>query len=222
MLFSLDTHDRLMREYAARAQVTVVGVDYSLAPEAKFPRPVEEIVSVARWVRSEGASAGLNPANIAIGGDSAGGNLAVATNLALIAAGQQPLDAQLLNYGAFDPDPRPSHDHFGGPDYNLTSEEMTDFWVNYLPPDAASDPLARPLLGDLSGLPPTFLCIAECDILADENWEMAEALEQAGVAVTARSYEGAAHSFLEAVSISPLADRALTEASDWLSQVLRG
>ena len=222
MLFSLDTHDRLMREYAARAQVTVVGVDYSLAPEAKFPRPVEEIVSVARWVRSEGASAGLNPANIAIGGDSAGGNLAVATNLALIAAGQQPLDAQLLNYGAFDPDPRPSHDHFGGPDYNLTSEEMTDFWVNYLPPDAASDPLARPLLGDLSGLPPTFLCIAECDILADENWEMAEALEQAGVAVTARSYEGAAHSFLEAVSISPLADQALTEASDWLSQVLRG
>ena len=221
MLFSLDTHDRLMREYAARAQVTVVGVDYSLAPEAKFPRPVEEIASVARWVRSEGASAGLNAANIAIGGDSAGGNLAVATNLALIAAGQQPLDAQLLNYGAFDPDPRPSHDHFDGPDYNLTSEEMTDFWVNYLPPSAASDPLARPLLGDLSGLPPTFLCIAECDILADENWEMAEALEQAGVAVTARSYEGAAHSFLEAVSISPLADRALTEASDWLSQVLR-
>ena len=221
MLFSLDTHDRLMREYASRARVTVVGVDYSLAPEAKFPRPVEELVSVVRWLRSEGASAGLFPSRIAIGGDSAGGNLAVATNLALIGAGEQPLAAQLLNYGAFDPDPRPSHGRFDGPDYNLTSHEMMDFWVNYLPPEAASDPLARPLLADLTGLPPTFLCIAECDILSDENWEMAEALMNAGVPVTARSYAGAAHSFLEAVSISPLADRALAEASEWLSEALR-
>ena len=221
MLFSLDTHDRLMREYAARAQVTVVGVDYSLAPEAKFPRPIEELVSVVRWLRSEGASAGLTPPRTAIGGDSAGGNLAVATNLALIGAGEPPLDAQLLNYGAFDPDPRPSYDHFDGPRYNLTSDEMMDFWVNYLPSEAASDPLARPLLADLSGLPSTFLCIAECDILSDENWEMAEALEQAGVPVIARSYQGAAHSFLEAVSISSLADRALSEASEWLAGTLR-
>jgi acetyl esterase len=221
MLFSLDTHDRLMREYAARAQVTVVGVDYSLAPEAKFPRPVEELVSVVRWLRSEGASSGLAPSRVAIGGDSAGGNLAVATNLALIGGGEAPLHAQLLNYGAFDPNPRPSHDLFDGPNFNLTSDEMTDFWVNYLPPEAASDPLARPLLADLKGLPPTFLCIAECDILADENWEMADALAEAEVPVTARSYQGAAHSFLEAVSISPLADRALTEASEWLSEALR-
>ena len=221
MLFSIDTHDRLMREYAARAQVTVIGVDYSLAPESKFPRPVEELVSVVRWLRSEGASAGLSPSRVAIGGDSAGGNLAVATNLALIGAGDAPLVAQLLNYGAFDPDPRPSHDHFDGPDYNLTSDEMMDFWVNYLPLEASSDPLARPLLADLQGLPTTFMCIAECDILADENWEMAEALAEAEVPVTARSYQGAAHSFLEAVSISPLADRALSEASKWLSEVLR-
>ena len=221
MLFSLDTHDRLMREYAARAQVTVIGVDYSLAPEAKFPRPVEELVSVVSWLRSEGSTFGLASARVAIGGDSAGANLAVATNLALIGAGEVPLDAQLLNYGAFDSYRRPSHDQFDGPDFNLTSAEMTDFWVNYLPPEAASDPLARPLLADLRGLPSTFLCIAECDILADENREMADALAKAGVPVTARTYQGAAHSFLEAVSISPLADRALSEASDWLSETLR-
>ena len=221
MLFSLDTHDRLMREYAARAGVTVVGVDYSLAPEAKFPRPIEELVSVVRWLRSEGSTCGLAPSHLAIGGDSAGGNLAVATNLALIEAGEVPLDAQILNYGAFDPDRRPSHDRFDGPDYNLTCAEMTDFWVNYLPPEAASNPLARPLLADLKGMPPTFLCIAECDILADENWEMVDALAKADVPVTVRSYQGAAHSFLEAVSISPLADRALAEASKWLSETLR-
>lgn len=222
MIFSLDTHDRLMREYASRANVTVVGVDYSLAPEKKFPVPVEEIVSVVHWLRSEGADEGLQPSRVAIGGDSAGANLSIATNLALIAAGESTLDAQLLNYGAFDPEPRQSYEKFDGPDYNLTSEEMADFWTNYLPSDQTGNPLARPLLADLSGLPPTFLCIAECDILSDENWEMAKALEEAGVKVKAKGYSGATHSFLEAVSISPLADRALAEASAWLWEELRG
>lgn len=221
MIFSLDTHDRLMREYASRANATVIGVDYSLAPEKTFPTPVEEIVSVVHWLRSEGASAGLKPSRIAIGGDSAGANLSIATNLALIASGEPALDAQLLNYGAFDPEARQSYELFDGPDYNLTSDEMADFWANYLPPDQGRNPLARPLLADLKGLPPTFLCIAECDILSDENWEMAKALEAAGVDVTAMGYAGATHSFLEAVSISPLADRALAEASAWLSEELR-
>lgn len=221
MIFSLDTHDRLMREYASRANVTVVGVDYSLAPERKFPVPVEEIVSVVHWLRSESASEGLEPSSVAIGGDSAGANLSIATNLALLAASEPTLDAQLLNYGAFDPEPRRSYERFDGPDYNLTSEEMADFWANYLPSDQADNPFARPLLADMKGLPPTFLCIAECDILSDENWEMAKALKEAGVSVTAKGYAGATHSFLEAVSISPLADRALAEASAWLSEELR-
>lgn len=218
MLFSVDSHDRLMREYAARAGVTVVGVDYSLAPEAKFPTPVEEIVSVVRWLRSD---TGFSATKIGIGGDSAGANLAVATNLALREAGDAVLEAQLLNYGAFDPDRRDSYNSYDGDRYNLTSEEMADFWANYLPSDQSGNPLARPLLADLKGLPPTFLCIAECDILADENDEMARALEAAGVEVAAHRYAGATHSFLEAVSISPLADRALAEASAWLSDVLR-
>jgi len=221
MIFSLDTHDRIMREYAARAGVTVVGVDYSLAPEFTFPVPVQEIVDVVHWLRAEGAAEGLNTSRIAIGGDSAGANLSIATNLALISAGEPVLDAQLFNYGAFDPEPRASYEAFDGPDYNLTIDEMADFWMNYLPPSQVDNPLARPLLADLKGLPPTFLCIAECDILSDENWEMARALEAAGVDVTAKSYAGATHSFLEAISISPLADRALADASNWLSGELR-
>jgi acetyl esterase len=219
MLFSVDTHDRLMREYAERAGMTVIGVDYSLAPESKFPVPVDEIVSVVRWLRSDDAD---RPAvgKLAIGGDSAGGNLSIATNLALIAAGEPPLDAQLLNYGAFDPDARPSYADYDGPEFNLTCDEMADFWVNYLPDEESQNPLARPLLASLTGLPPTFLCVAECDILFDENMEMAQRLEEAGVAVTTTIYRGASHSFLEAVSISPLADQALTEASEWLAQTL--
>ena len=221
MLFSLDTHDRLLREYAARAQVTVVGVDYSLAPEAQFPAPLEEIASVVSWLRSTDSTACLAPQKIVIGGDSAGANLALGTNLALRDANQRMFDGILLNYGAFDCSRRQSHDRFGGPEYMLTSDEMDEFWANYLPRDQCDDPLARPLLADLRGLPPTFMCIAECDILADENDEMERRLRQAGVAVTAHSYEGATHSFLEAVSVSALADRALQDASDWLSALVR-
>jgi acetyl esterase len=221
MLFSVESHDRLMREYAARARVTVIGVDYSLAPEARFPVPLEEILSVVRWLRGDARGDGIIPSKVAIGGDSAGANLAIATNLALKQAGQPVLDAQLLNYGAFDPDRRPSWGRFGGPAYGLTAEEMDEFWANYLPPESSRDPLARPLLADLGGLPPTYLCIAECDILADENKEMAKELKAAGVAASVQLYEGATHSFLEAVSVSPLADRALAQASDWLAEVLK-
>jgi acetyl esterase len=221
MLFSVDSHDRLMREYAARARVTVIGVDYSLAPEAQFPVPLDEILSVVRWLRGDVSKEGIAPARIAIGGDSAGANLAIGTNLALKKAGEQLLDAQLLNYGAFDPDPRPSRELFGGPSYALTSDEMDEFWANYLPTDRRDDPLARPLLAELRGLPATYLCIAECDILADENREMGRALEAEGVPVTMKAYAGATHSFLEAVSVSMLSDRALEDGSNWLADVLR-
>jgi acetyl esterase len=221
-VFSLDTHDRLMREYAARAGITVVGVDYSLAPEARFPLQLDEIVSVAHWLRSPDAGQWLAPPKIAIGGDSAGGNLAVAVNLALRDAGEQPLDAMLLNYGALDDAPRPSYRRYGGADYMLSPQEMAEFWSNYLPDGMDDDGLARPLRADLSGLPPAYLCIAECDILADENWEMVRRLRAAGVPVVAKSYPGATHSFLEAVSVSPLADKALDDAAKWLAEVLSG
>jgi acetyl esterase len=220
MLFSVDTHDRLMREYAARARINVIGVDYSLAPETRFPRPVLEAVEVVHWIRSEAEPGLLAPARLAIGGDSAGANLAVATNLALRDAGEPVLDAVLLNYGAFDCERRPSHDRYGGPSYTLTPDEMAEFWQAYVPAEARSNPLARPLLADLTGLPPTFLCVAECDILADENREMARRLQAAGVPTTVGSYPGATHSFLEAVSVSPLAERAIDDAANWLSKVL--
>lgn len=218
-MFSLDTHDRLMREYAARAGVAVVGIDYSLSPEAKFPLALDEIVSVVRWLRAEGEAHGLDPRRIAIGGDSAGANLSVAANLALVRDGKAPLSAILVNYGAFDGRADyPSYGRYDGPAYNLTTAEMAVFWANYLRDDADfGDPLACPMRADLAGLPPTFFAVAACDILADENRDMAARLAAAGVAVDFRDYAGATHSFLEAVSISPLADRALAETSEWLS-----
>jgi acetyl esterase len=220
VLFSVDTHDRLMREYSARSGITVIGVDYSLAPEAQFPTQIHEILSVVSWVRSSDSDQWIRPNKIAIGGDSAGANLAITTNIALRDAQEPVLDAMLLNYGAFDTQPRGSHERYGGQDYMLTPEEMNDFWANYLPASARDNPLARPMLGDLRGLPPAYLCIAECDILADENWEMARRLREVDVPVVAKGYAGATHSFLEAVSLSSIADQALEDASLWLKGVL--
>ncbi len=218
-MFSLDTHDRLMREYAARVGIAVVGIDYSLSPEAKFPRALDEIVSVVGWLREAGAAHGLDPTRIAIGGDSAGGNLSVATNLALLQGGDAPLSAILVNYGAFDRTAAyPSYTRYDGPAYNLTTAEMAVFWGNYLRgTEDFANPLACPMGAELDGLPPTFFSVAACDVLADENERFAARLVEAGVPVTYREYPGATHSFLEAVSISPLADRALAEASEWLS-----
>lgn len=217
MLFSLDTHDRLMREYAARAGCAVVGIDYSLAPEAHHPQPLDDIAQVLEWLRAEGAGHGLDIARIAVGGDSAGANLSIATALRLRDQGDHAIKALLLNYGAFDTVLRGSHERYDSDAYMLTTQEMMDFWSGYIggPIDIA-DPLVRPLLADLQGLPPTFLCIAECDILADENHAMAQRLRDAGNAVEEKVYAGATHSFLEAMGISPLARRALDDASTWL------
>ncbi|MHC9083969.1 alpha/beta hydrolase fold domain-containing protein [Luteimonas sp. RIT-PG2_3] len=219
-LFSLDTHDRLMREYAARAGIAVVGIDYSLSPEARFPRAIDETLDVLQWLRAHGGEHGIDVARLAMGGDSAGANLTVATHLRLRALGLPQTSAMLLNYGAFTDQDSPSMTRYDGARYMLETGEMQWFWNNYLHDDAdRSNPQALPLLAeleDLAVLPPAFLAIAECDILADGNHAMAARLAEAGVAVKARSYAGATHSFLEAVSISPMSDRALDEAANWL------
>src|SRR5205807_4157411 len=82
-IFSIDTHDRLMREYAARAGIVVVGVDYSLSPEARFPRAIDETVAVIRWLRLNGASIGVEPSRMAVGGDSAGAAMTIAACMKL-------------------------------------------------------------------------------------------------------------------------------------------
>lgn len=221
ILFSIDTHDRLMREYAARGQFAVVGIDYSLSPEARFPRALDEIEAVCAWLRDNGAAHGLDASRLALGGDSAGGNLAVSGALRLRDAGHGAT-ALLLNYGAFDTTTRASHATYDGDRFMLNSVEMAEFWDNYLGAEREQHdhPEARPILADLTGLPPSFLCIAECDILLDENQAMAERLRAAGVTVAATVYPGATHSFLEAVEISPLADRALADGAAWVARWL--
>jgi acetyl esterase len=226
-LFSIDTHDRLMREYAARAGVTVVGVDYALAPEAKFPTALAQVSATVRFLAGPAAAAdaelAIDPRRLAIGGDSAGANLALAAALELRDRGEPgALRALLLNYGVFARSSSPDAvRRLGGPGNMLTAEEMEGFWRNYLRDEGdALDPRVCPLAADLTRLPPVLLVVAEQDLLAEQSTELFARLRAAGGRAQLASYRGASHSFLEAVSIARLADRALGETADWLREAL--
>ena len=221
-LFSLDTHDRVMREYAARAGVIVVGVDYALSPEARYPVALDQVVAVTRWLRTNGAALGIDPSRLALGGDSAGGNLSLAAALVLREAGEGDLVKGLLliypavQAGCSDEAMR----LHGGPGAMLTGEEMDAFWDHYVPASQRDDPLVCPIRADLAGLPPVCLTIAQHDVLAEQGRALAVRLAAAGVPVEATLYPGATHSFIEAVAIAPLAQRAIGDGAEWLAERL--
>ena len=222
-LFSIDTHDRVMREYAARAGIVVIGLDYPLAPEARFPKALEQIAAALLWLSEHGTHIGIDSRRIALGGDSAGGNLTVATCLALRDRGQgNTVSAMLLNYPAFSRECSPAmHRRYGGEGYMLASDEMDAFWRNYLGDvSRGNDPLACPMQAQLEGLPPALLVIAACDLLAEQGVSMADRLRAARVPTDIRIYAGASHSFLEAVSIAAVSRRAFDESAAWLRGVL--
>jgi acetyl esterase len=222
-LFSLDTHDRVMREYASRAGVVVIGVDYALAPEARYPVALEQVVMVARYVAAHGEELGVDPHRIAIGGDSAGANLALATSLRLRDDGYAKLiRGMLLNYGVFARDSSAeAATGFGAPGNMLTADEMDAYWRNYLRDERdAKEPYACPLRADLRGLPRTLLVVPECDLLTEQSVRLAELLVASGVAAQLEMYRGATHSFLEAVSISALANRAFDHSARWLRDTM--
>jgi acetyl esterase len=163
--------------------------------------------------------------HLALGGDSAGGNLTLAACLALRDRRQTRLvRGMLLNYSVFDFECSAwARTTYGGPGYMLGADEMDAFWRNYLRDDADTrNPLACPALAELGGLPPAMLVIPECDLLTEQNLVMADRLRAAGVATAAHVYSGASHSFLEAMSIADVSRRALDDSAHWLREILRG
>ncbi|PEQ11944.1 hypothetical protein B2G71_14265 [Novosphingobium sp. PC22D] len=225
MMCSLDTHDRLMREYAAAGRFLVVGVDYPLAPEARYPVALDRSVGLVDWLLAGGAeSIGGDPARMAAGGDSAGGNLSLALALRLRDRGQPDvLSCLLLNYGGFTGRCSDAAEaRFGGPGSVMDRAEVEFFLSNYLGDGRVhiDDPYACPIAADFAGLPPAFLVIPECDILSEQSHAVAAGIRAAGGQADDKVYPGAAHSFLEAMSMAGIAREAVADGANWVAQWL--
>jgi acetyl esterase len=193
-----DTHDSLCRQLCNASGCAIVSVDYRMGPEHRFPAAVDDCVAATRWVREQAAALQLDAARLAVGGDSAGGNLAAVVCLALREAAQ-PLPAfQLLIYPATDMRMvAPSH-QTNGEGYLLTRDTMQYFRSHYIP-DAArwSDWRASPLLApDLRGLPPALVLTAGYDPLRDEGRQYADALSAAGCTTQYVCFERQIHGFM--------------------------
>lgn len=219
-LFSIDTHDRLMREYATEGGFAVIGVDYPLAPEARYPEALDRIEGLMLWLSENAGQWGLDPSRLAMAGDSAGGNLSFAAFLRLRKIGQGHIvKAILSNYGGFTPHiSDESEARFGGPGSIMDREEARQYWANYLRgPQDEEDPEACPILADLADFPPVMLVVPELDLVAEDSLRMHRRLQEAGVTVTCKIYPGAVHSFLEAMSISDLARQGIADGASFVA-----
>ncbi|MCZ7566826.1 MAG: alpha/beta hydrolase [Burkholderiales bacterium] len=220
----LDTHDVVCRELANLARCAVVSVDYRLAPEHRFPAAVEDALAATRWVARMAGPLAIDATRLAVGGDSAGGNLAAVVAIALRDAGDPPLAAQVLIYPATDlAADAPSHFEFAE-GYLLTREAVMWFTGNYLrdPADAA-DWRASPLRArDLSRLPPAYVVTAGFDPLRDEGRAYADRLSAAGVPATYECFEGMIHGFVTMGGVIAAAHHALYRVATGLRQAFRG
>jgi acetyl esterase len=194
----LETHDPMCRHLANAAGCAVIAVDYRLAPEHKFPAAVEDCLAATQWVAANGGALGVDVARLAVGGDSAGGNLAAVVSLLARDRGSPPLRLQVLLYPALDFGmSHPSHQRFAE-GHLLTMATMRWFGEAYIrgPQDVAdwrASPLRAP---DLSGLPPAYVLTAGYDPLSDEGAAYAGRLCQSGVAVEHCHLSGQIHGFL--------------------------
>jgi acetyl esterase len=181
------------------------------------------VVGVVRWLQTHGHVLGIDARRIALGGDSAGGNLSTCAAIALRDAGEPSLvRGLLLIYPAFEKHCSPEAlRRYGGPGNVLTAEELEYFWDNYTGGvDVSRDPRATPTCARLEGLPPVCMTVPECDVLTEQSYAMAHRLRAARVPVEMHVYPGATHSFIEAMSIAPVAERAIAEGADWVRHAL--
>jgi acetyl esterase len=194
----LDTHDTLCRELANGSGACVVAVDYRMGPEHRFPTAVDDAFAATAWVHRQAADLRIDPARIAIGGDSAGGNLAAVVAIAARDDGTLPIVFQLLVYPATDQHFVTASHAANGQGYLLTTETMAYFRDHYIAAPAQYDdwrasPLRR---ADLAGLPPAFVLTAGYDPLRDEGLAYAQRLTEAGNRCAQVCFERQIHGFI--------------------------
>jgi acetyl esterase len=219
VICDLDTHDNLCRDLCNAVGCVVVSVDYRLAPEHKFPAAPEDCYAATQWVAENAVEINTIAGKIAIGGDSAGGNLTAVVAQMARDQGGPSFTLQLLIYPATDFTYDGPSIHENGQDYFLTVDDMNWFMNHYLNSDTdKKNPLASPLQSaNLRGLPTALVITAEYDPLRDEGEAYGKRLKEAGVPVTISRYNGVIHGFL---SLEPLTDKG-KQAREECAQALR-
>lgn len=225
----LDTHDVLCRQLALAGGCAVLSVDYRLAPEHRFPAAVDDCVAATRWAHAQAAALGVDARRIAVGGDSAGGNLAAAVTLVERDAGAAgrgggvPIAGQLLIYPATDMRAvAPSH-RANAQGYLLTADSIAYYRGHYTPEPASwNDWRVSPLLAaSHAGLPPALVLTAGFDPLRDEGRQYADALSAAGNRVQYVCFERQVHGFITMSRVLDEAESAVALSGAWLRRCWR-
>jgi len=219
----LESHDDVCRSLAKRTPCVVVSADYRLAPEAKYPAPLDDCEAALRWAVSHARDLGIDPAKVAVGGDSAGGNLAAGLAIRMRDKGGPAIAFQLLIYPVTDRSVGTDSYREFASGFGLTRENMQWFWDCYLTATAERDnPEVSPLRAkSLTGLPPAFVLTAHHDVLRDEGEDYAKRLQAAGVPVEALRFREVNHGFIRLAGLYPQADHGLTVLAEALRAALK-
>jgi acetyl esterase len=224
---SVATHDPFCRLLSQAAEIIVVAIEYRLAPEHPYPAAVEDTLTAVHWAFKSAVKWGGDPTRLALGGDSAGANLAaVAANQLCATPEVQPLHALLLLYPVTDhPIAHRASYIENATGYGLEANTMHWFWKQYAPDVSPNDPNVSPLrLQTVPALPSTLIATAEYDVLRDEGIAYAEKLAMSGVAVTHLHAPDMNHNFVVfpgTVGRFPQSNATLTQIAHWLHTVLR-
>jgi acetyl esterase/lipase len=222
ILGNAGTHDRLVRELAVGARAALAFVEYPNSPEAHYPTAIEQGYATAQWITRDGASRGLDASRMAVAGESVGGNMTAALALMAKERGDVTFVQQSMYYPVTDAAMNTASYEQFATGYYLTREAMQWFWDAYTTdPGQRAEVTASPnqaSVEQVAGLPPTYLCVDEADVLRDEGEAYAAKLRSAGVPVTTVRYNGTIHDFmlLNALSETRATRAAIDQATAFL------
>src|SRR3954452_6945316 len=206
VLGNAGTHDRLVRELAVGARAAVAFVEYAPSPEARYPVAIEQGYATAQWLTREGAGRGLDAGRMAVAGESVGGNMTAALALMAKERGDVTFVQASMYYPVTDAAmDTASYEQFAT-GYYLSRKSMEWFWDAYAPDRSKRSEITaspnRATVEQVRGLPPTYLCVDEADVLRDEGEAYAAKLRAAGVPITTVRYDGTVHDFMLLNSLS--------------------